>query len=62
MVRPEGGLFAHPVPSKITPPCVDNGKATSEIFAYRIVEMVWNSTGIVLKEKGTARKKFLVAY
>ena len=32
------------------------------MFAYRIVGMVWNSTGIVLRERGTARKKFLVAY
>ena len=62
MVRPEEGLFAHPVPSNKTPPCDYNGKATSEMFAYLIVGMVWNSTGIVRRERGTARKKFLVAY
>ena len=62
MVRLEGGLFAHPVPSKKTPTCDYNGEATSEMTAYRIVGMVRNSTGIVLRERGTARKKFLVAY
>ena len=62
MVRLEAGLLSHPAPSKKTAHCDYNGKATSEMTAYRIVEVVWDSTGIVLRERGTARKKFFVAY